>query len=88
MDDWRKENAEHLRGLHLKRKAWYPNRKGWDHDHCEACMSKLSNTDSPEIQKEGYATCADYKHGADYGWVCVSCFNDLRAAMGWIEQAP
>jgi hypothetical protein len=22
-------------------------------------------------------------HGADYAWVCIQCFDDLRGQMGW-----
>ena len=83
MADWRLDNVEHLRGQRLRRKRWVKWSESWDHDHCEACFTKFAEFDGPGIQKEGYATCEEYGHGADYGWVCVPCFNDLHDEMGW-----
>ena len=90
MADWRTDNARHLKGQRLRRKPWTKWSDRWDHDHCEACMVKFAEFDGPDIQKEGYATCEEYKHGVDYGWVCVSCFNDLHEEMGWTvaEDSP
>ena len=85
MADWRINNCKGLRGLKLRRKQYRKWNESWDHDHCAACWAKFAEFEGPEIQHEGYATCEDYKHGADYDWVCVPCFNDLKGEMGWVD---
>jgi hypothetical protein len=85
MADWRIRNCEILRGLALRRKTYRKWSESWDHDHCAACWATFAEVDGPEIQHEGYATCEDYKHGADYDWVCVTCFSELKDEMGWAE---
>ena len=85
MTDWRAENAKGLRGLTLRRKKYRKRSERWDHDHCAACWAKFAEFDGPDIQHEGYATCEDYKFGADYDWVCIQCFSDLKHEMGWTE---
>jgi hypothetical protein len=85
MADWRIHNCRLLRGLTLRRKPYRKWSERWDHDHCAACWARFAEVDSPEIQHEGYATCEDYKLGADYDWVCVGCFSELRDEMGWVE---
>jgi hypothetical protein len=78
-----------LQGVLFRRKRYTRFSESWDHDHCAACWATFAEVDGLDIQHEGYATCEDYKHGADYDWVCLSCFADLRDAMGWIEvSAP
>jgi hypothetical protein len=46
-------------------------------------MAKFAEFEGPDIQHEGYATCEEYRHGADYAWVCLQCFDDLHGEMGW-----
>jgi hypothetical protein len=87
MDDWRILNCKGLRGLKLQRKAYRKWSDTWDHDHCAACWAKFAEFDGPDILHEGYATCDDYKHGAEYDWVCVQCFDDLKDEMDWVEAA-
>jgi len=60
-------------------------RPNWDHDHCVACWAKFAEfEDSKEpIKHEGYTTCSDYRHGAEYDWVCLQCFADFMVAMEW-----
>lgn len=87
MTDWRVENAKWLRGLGLRRKKFKKHNEQWDHDHCAGCWAKFAEFEGPEIQHEGYATCDDYKFGADYDWVCLQCFSDLKEEMGWTEIA-
>jgi hypothetical protein len=70
MADWRIRNCEILRGLRLRHKPYRQWSERWDHDHCAACWAKFGEFDGPDIRHEGYATCADYKLGADYDWVC------------------
>jgi hypothetical protein len=85
MADWRIHNCRLLRGLTLRRKPYRKWSERWDHDHCAACWARFAEVDGPEIQHEGYATCEDYKLGADYDWVCVGCFSELRDERGWVE---
>ena len=85
MADWRIHNCRLLRGLTLRRKPYRKWSERWDHDHCASCWARFAEVDGPEIQHEGYATCEDYKLGADYDWACVGCFSELRDEMGWVE---
>jgi hypothetical protein len=85
MADWRVRNCEILRGLTLQRKRYRRWSERWDHDHCAACWAKFAEFEGPEIQHEGYATREDYKLGADYDRVCVTCFSELKDEMGWAE---
>ncbi len=87
MADWRIDNCKGLRGLRLQRKRYRQPSKNWDHDHCAACWTKFAEFDGPDILHEGYATGDDYIHGAEYDWVCVRCFNELKDEMGWVEAA-
>jgi hypothetical protein len=87
MTDWRVENAKWLRGLGLRRKKYRKRSEQWDHDHCAGCWAKFAEFEGSDIQHEGYATCEDYKFGADYDWVCMKCFSDLKDEMGWTEVA-
>jgi len=57
--------------------------ESWDHDHYAACWATFAEFDGPDIQHEGFTTCADYKFGARYDWVCVTCFTELKGAMHW-----
>jgi hypothetical protein len=83
--DWRVDNCKILKGVVLRRKKYSAPRKDWDHDHCLACWAKLAEFDGPEILHEGYATTAESKWGADYHWICPTCFTELRDVMNWTE---
>jgi hypothetical protein len=85
MADWRIENCKVLRAVKLQRKPYRKRSESWDHDHCAACGAKFAEFDGPEIHHEGYATCEDYDLGAEYDWVCVRCFSELKDEMGWEE---
>ena len=82
-DQWRIDNARHLKGLRLRFSRYSRRSASWDHDHCAACWAKFAEFDGPDIQHEGFRTCDDYKLGAGYDWVCQKCFIDLKAAMEW-----
>ena len=86
-DDWRLRNARHLAGLKLHRRPYKRWSESWDHDHCAACGAKFAEFAAPDIQHVGYATGADYKHGAGYAWVCPACFADLKDRLGWTSDA-
>jgi hypothetical protein len=83
--DWRIDNAEHLKGLRLVRRAYTRWSESWDHDHCACCWATFAEFEAEDIQHEGYATGVDYPKGAGYDWVCVQCFTDLKDEMGWSE---
>jgi hypothetical protein len=87
MTDWRLDNVRGLEGLRFRRKPYRRPSAIWDHDHCAACWAKFSEDDGADIEHEGYATCDDYKHGADYDWLCVTCFDELREMMKWSVAA-
>ena len=88
MPDWRVENAESLRGARLQRLKYRAWSEQWDHDHCAACMAKFAEFEAPDVQHEGYATCSDFVRGAEYEWICLECFAELKDEMGWVEAAP
>jgi hypothetical protein len=46
-----------------------------DHDHCEFCGKKFS--ESPEDLHFGYTTLDDYY------WICEPCFNDFEQMFEW-----
>jgi hypothetical protein len=81
------EATTDLRGADLVRKTYRAYRPGWDHDHCAGCFAKFAEFDIPgeRVEHEGYATTSAYPRGADYEWVCVSCFGLFRDEMGWRE---
>jgi hypothetical protein len=82
---WRIDNAKRLTGLRLHRRPYRAWSDTWDHDHCAACWRKFAETDGPDIEREGYATGADYPRGEGYEWVCKKCFSDLMVEMQWTE---
>jgi len=76
--DWRLTNQEkYLKGHRLTLKPWTRTRPDWDHDHCEFCWAKFTDTNSPNALHEGYAT-EDNDH-----WVCKPCFEDFKTSFGW-----
>lgn len=84
---WRIDLAHHLKGARLQFRRYTRWSDSWDHDHCEACSIKFAEFEGAQIEHEGYTTCADYKHGAGYAWVCKTCFEDLKDDMQWILVA-
>jgi hypothetical protein len=82
-DDWRVDNAQHLKGFTLHFKKYTRWSETWDHDHCAGCWAKFAEVDGPDIQHQGYATGPDYPKGANYDWVCEDCFRELKDVMGW-----
>ncbi len=85
-EDWRLKHLKtqlYLRGVHFQRKQYRAYRPGWDHDHCIACWAKFEATEP--TPRDGYTTCPDYQHGAEYDWVCPECFVLFKDEMGWTE---
>jgi hypothetical protein len=84
---WRLGNAGFLKGMTFVRRRWWSYREGWDHDHCEACWAKLSDSGGSEVLHEGYTTTADHEQGEGYHWVCPQCFLDLKEDLQWRLQS-
>ena len=79
-DDWRRRGQErYLMGATFKRTPWSSARRGWDHDHCAFCGTKLASAEIPDAMHEGYGT-PDLYH-----WVCPRCFEDFREEFRWVE---
>jgi hypothetical protein len=74
--DWHIDLAKHTKGATLTLKRYVRPSEEWDHDHCEACTEKFSDTISGAL-REGYATPDNHR------WICSDCFNDLKEQMGW-----
>ncbi|HYG98043.1 MAG TPA: class I SAM-dependent methyltransferase [Terriglobales bacterium] len=83
--DWRIANVERLRGETFVKKPYLAPSPEWDHDHCSACWKRFSEGEDPGVEHIGYATTESYRYGADYEWVCIECFDDLRQALRWSE---
>jgi hypothetical protein len=83
--DWRLNFCEGLRGQPLRNMVWRKWSEQWDHDHCAACGAKFAEFEGEGIQKVGYATTEAYQRGAEYEWVCETCFDELKEQLGWYE---
>ena len=71
-DDWRLQGQEeYLFRAILSLKKYSERTTTTDHDHCEFCSNKFSDT-IPDALTEGYATQDDYR------WICKSCFDDFK----------
>lgn len=76
-DDWRRQGQErYLKGAKLALKMYHAYRADWDHDHCEFCGEKFSET-LQDALKEGYAT------EDNYSWICRPCFMDFKDEFDW-----
>jgi len=73
-DDWRIAGQEQfLYGAVFELRTYAPPRPNWDHDHCEFCWGKFSETETDGCLNAGYVTTNE-KH-----WVCERCFSDFQA---------
>jgi hypothetical protein len=84
---WRIDGAHHLKGAKLRLHPYTKRSETWDHDHCAACFAKFAEFEGPDILHVGYATTSEFSRGADYAWVCPTCFEDLKEEMGWVAVA-
>ena len=80
--DWRMDFARHLSGVTFHWKRYQRWSETWDHDHCSGCWAPFSE-DRDDTLHEGYATGDDGPRGAEYHWVCATCFSDLKPELGW-----
>lgn len=77
MSDWRLQGQERfLYGVKLERKRYTPYREGWDHDHCEFCSVKFSES-LAGCEREGWAT------EDNYYWICCGCYEDFKKDFAW-----
>lgn len=71
-NDWRLQGQEnYLMGAILFYKNYADRKTATDHDHCEFCGTKFSDT-IPDALKIGYTTRDDYR------WICQQCFEDFK----------
>jgi hypothetical protein len=78
MSDWRLQGQDkYLTGVSLSRKAYRKPSDDWDHDHCEFCWAKFSESEGD--LNEGYVTEDGYR------WICPRCFNDFKEQFQWRE---
>jgi hypothetical protein len=82
-NDWRLLNAKLLIGQKFRRKHYIKRRPDWDHEHCSGCWATIAEFEGPEILHEGYAVTEAYEKGADYNWICASCFEALKEQLEW-----
>ena len=76
MTDWRLQGQERfLKGVSLARQTYRKHREGWDHDHCEFCAAKFS--ESRNDLNVGYATTDCYH------WICDNCYEDFKEIFQW-----
>ena len=66
---------EYLLGLAFEPRAYRPT-PGNDHDHCEFCVAKFSQT-IPDALTGGYCTPDRDR------WICPTCFDDFAVEFGW-----
>ena len=71
-NDWRLQGQEkYLKNETLFYKQYADRKAETDHDHCEFCGTRFSNTISEDL-KVGYTTKGDYR------WICSQCFDDFK----------
>jgi hypothetical protein len=76
--DWRLQGQEkYLIGKELVFKNYINRITSTDHDHCEFCGFKFSDT-IPGCLKSGYTTADDYY------WICENCYLDFKECFNWI----
>jgi chromosomal replication initiation ATPase DnaA len=74
-DDWRYQGQEkYLRELKFSYSEYITISEN-DHDHCEFCANKFSNTISDAL-KEGWTDDTKYR------WICDDCFQDFEHEIG------
>ena len=94
-DDWRLTAQEkYLLEVELLRKPYRARGASWEHDHCSFCWATFMDpnfsdehreaiANDPEVLIEGYATTATHPMGADYYWICPTCFEDFVGRFKW-----
>ena len=79
-NDWRLQGQEkYLFGKSLLFTNYSDRKTTTDHDHCEFCSNKFSNT-IPGCLTKGYTTTDAYH------WICENCFIDFKNDFEWTIQ--
>ena len=75
--DWRLQGQDkYLLAKALTFKKYTDRKTITDHDHCEFCTAKFSET-IPDCLRSGYTTTDDYH------WVCETCYTDFKELFKW-----
>jgi hypothetical protein len=76
-NDWRLQGQEkYLFAKTLVFKNYADRETNIDHDHCEFCSNKFSETIS-DCLVSGYTTTDDYH------WICEKCYLDFKEKFKW-----
>lgn len=98
--DWRLAGqVRFLQGAEFTRRPYRVWSETWEHDHCEFCWAKFMDpnfsdqhrkhiAEHSDVLTEGYTTTASHQHGADYHWICPTCFEDFAERFGWQAVPP
>ncbi len=82
-NDWRLQGQEkYLKGATLVFEKYHTTEASWDHDHCEFCSKKFSETLTSDTEDEGYTTRDHYR------WICKKCFDDFHELFHWKVELP
>lgn len=77
-NDWRLQGQEkYLSGERLCFKQYVERSSDTDHDHCEFCWAKFSDS-IPGSLTQGYTTLDSYR------WICEPCYSDFKEEFRWI----
>ena len=72
-NDWRLTNQmNYLFQKTLIKKHYQPFHKGWEHEHCEFCETRIDSS-----LPFAYAT------EDDYHWICEECYQDFKEMFQW-----
>ena len=71
-NDWRIHGQWHLLYVVLHFTTYRTRSPDWDHDHCEFCWGKFTETPCPDTLQAGYANFDNFY------WVCQQCFDDFK----------
>jgi hypothetical protein len=76
-DDWRLQGQEkYLMEAVFQFKQYKDRVSDSDHDHCEFCSKKFTNTQMGTLH-EGFTTEHDNR------WVCQECYSDFEVRFGF-----
>lgn len=74
-DDWRLANQmKYLYRKKLIRTLFERENEEWDHEHCQFCCDKISESEM------AYAT------ENKYYWICPECFGDFKEMFEWTVE--
>ena len=77
INDWRFMGQDaYLMGVKLSFKKYKAESDDWEHEHCEFCTAKISESGGDFI--EGYCTLDN-----EY-WICNKCYNDFLKMFNWV----